>query len=291
MTASKTSQLVAIASRRPEAARELASKHGIARAFSDYDAVLEDREIDAVYIPLVNSLHREWSERALQAGKHVLCEKPLAMNASEAEQMAKTARRERRLLMEALMYRFHPRMRQFREATNDARFVHAAFGFQMSEPANYRAQHALGGGALLDVGSYCVNAVRWFLGEPSAVNAGARLAGEVDVAVSAGLEFPGGRSATIWGSFESQERQALLVVDAAGTRTLDLPFTAWRDPDDPYQLMVEAFASSVLSGSAAPLAIEDSIANLRVLDRIRDSSGLGRDTGDRHDLAETGQRS
>jgi predicted dehydrogenase len=103
------------------------------------------------------------------------------------------------------------------------------------------------------------------------VSAGAHVDGEVDMSVSAVLNFSSARVATLWGSFESDERQLLVVVDASGARTLELPFTAWKDPDDPYQLMVEAFAEAALSGSGAPLSLEDSIANLRVVDAIRDA--------------------
>ena len=237
--------------------------------------MLEDREVDAVYVPLVNSLHREWTERALESGKHVLCEKPLAMNAIEAERMAAVAAGARKLLMEAFMYRFHPRMRALHDALRKPRFVHAAFGFAMTEPGNYRARPELGGGALLDVACYCVNVIRWLLGEPDSIRAAARVGGGVDLTVSAALGFGDDRSATLWGSFESGERQLLVVVDETGPKVLQQPFTAWRDPDDPYQLMVEAFAAAALTGSAPPLLLEDSVDGLRVLDAIRLGAGLG----------------
>ena len=272
---SRNGRLVALASLRPDAGRAMASEHAIERIYDAYERVLDDREVDAVYIPLVNSLHREWTERALKAGKHVLCEKPIALNAAEAEAMAATARREQRLLMEALMYRFHPRMLNFREAIREPRFVHAAFGFSMTQPDNYRARPQLGGGALLDVGCYCVDVVRWLLGEPERVSAGAHVEDGVDLTVSAALRFPGGAAATLWGSFESGERQLLVAVDESGPHVLEQPFTAWRDPYDPYRLMVEAFADSALGGSAAPRLLEDSIAGLRVLDAIRRDSGIG----------------
>jgi D-xylose 1-dehydrogenase (NADP+, D-xylono-1,5-lactone-forming) len=252
----------------------MASEHSISRVYDAYERVVDGREVDAVYIPLVNSLHREWTERALRAGKHVLCEKPLALDAADAESMAATARRQNRLLMEAFMYRFHPRMRAFHDATRNARFVHAAFGFPMTQPENYRAKSELGGGALLDVGCYCVDVARWFLGEPEHVSAGARIENGVDLTVTAALRFARDTTATLWASFDSDERQLLVVVDENGPRVLEQPFTAWRDPDDPYQLMVEAFADAVISGSAAPRPVEDSIGGLRVLDAIRRDAGF-----------------
>jgi predicted dehydrogenase len=250
----------------------MAAAHSIPHAYDAYERVLDDRDVDAVYIPLVNTLHREWTERALGAGKHVLCEKPLAMNAAEAETMAAAASRETRLLMEAFMYRFHPRMRAFHDATRSTRFVYAAFGFPMTQPENYRAKAELGGGALLDVGCYCLDVARWFLGEPEQVRAGARVENGVDWTVSAALGFTGERHATIWGSFESDERQLLVVVDENGPRVLEQPFTAWRDPDDPYRLMVEAFADAAIAGSPPPLSLRESIAGLRVIDAIRFSA-------------------
>lgn len=253
----------------------MAGENSIPRVYDAYERLLEDPEVDAVYIALVNSLHREWTERALAAGKHVLCEKPLALDAGEAEGMAAAARRHDRLLMEAFMYRFHPRMRAFREAAREPRFVHSAFGFSMTQAANYRAKPELGGGALLDVGCYCVDVARWFLGEPQSVAASAHSSGGVDYMISSVLAFGEAATATIWGSFESDERQLLVVVDANGPHVLERPFTAWRDPDDPYRSMVEEFADAVLEGSAPPRLLEDSIAGLRVLDAIRREAGLG----------------
>jgi len=273
--ASRNGRVVALATRRVDAAATMAREHSIRRVYDAYERVVVDPYVDGVYLALVNGLHREWSERALRAGKHVLCEKPLALNADEAASMASTATRQKRLLMEAFMYRFHPRVRGFHDALRGPRFVHSAFGFWMSEPGNYRARPELGGGALLDVGSYCVNAALWLLGEPETVVANAHVEAGLDLTVSAALGFGGGRSATVWGSFESGERQLLVVVDETGPKVLQQPFTAWRDPDDPYQLMVEAFAAAALTGSAPPLLLEDSVDGLRVLDAIRLGAELG----------------
>lgn len=247
----------------------MAAEHGVARVHPSYEDLLRDPEIDAVYIPLVNSLHRAWTLAALAEGKHVLCEKPLALNAAEAVAMAEAAARAGVLLMEALMYRFHPRARRLREEAGRVVHIAARFGFPLNAPGNYRLDPALGGGALLDVGSYCVSAARWFCGEPENVAAVAHLVDGVDMSTAAVLGFPGGATATIWGSFESPEEQELVLVEPGGVRRLDRPFTSWRDPDDPYQVMVEEFADAVLAGRPAPLSPDESIANLRVLDSIR----------------------
>ena len=275
IAASRNGRLISIASRDPERARAMASQHSIPNVASDYDEVLADDDVDAVYIPLVNSLHREWTERSLAAGKHVLCEKPLGMNAGEAEAMAEASRRSGRLLMEAFMYRFHPRMQAFVDGLGiDDRPLHvqASFGFPLSDPSNYRLQPQLGGGALLDVGCYTVSVARWLLGEPDTVLARARTdrATGVDMSVSALLHFSGGGTASLWCSFESAEEQSVTAVTPKGTFSLERPFTAWQDPHDPFQLMVESFADSVMSRSDPAITLDESIANMRVLDRIRD---------------------
>ena len=268
IAASDNGRLVAIASRDETKARDLASRHAIPHVGADYESVIENPEVDAVYIPLVNSLHREWTLRAVASGKHVICEKPLAMNAAEAEEMGAAAEKAGVHLMEAFMYRFHPRPTDFIRTLHDPMFVHATFGFSFDEPENYRMKKALGGGALLDVGCYTVSVARWILGEPDGVAAWAR-GGEVDMTVSALLHFPGGATAAVWASFESPEEQELTVITRHGRHRLERPFSS-RDPD-PYRLMVESFGESVLKDRPVALPVSDSIANMRILDLIREA--------------------
>jgi len=278
IAASRNGRLVSIASRNPERAQTFASDFGIDRVARDYDSVLSDPDVDAVYIPLVNNLHLEWTLRAFAAGKHVLCEKPLGMNAREAERMAEASANSGRLLMEAFMYRFHPRARAFAAAQRGREIlhVHATFGFREEDRGNYRMRRELGGGALLDVGCYTVNVARWLLGEPETVLAQVHVDAEanVDLSTSALFGFAGGATASMWCSFESGEDQRLIVVARDGTSTLERPFSAWRDPDDPYQLRVESFADSIIEGKPVELPLEDSIANMRALDRIREAAGF-----------------
>jgi xylose dehydrogenase (NAD/NADP) len=269
--ASKNGRVAAIASRDPQRAKELAQRYPGAKAPESYEALLEDSEVDAVYIPLVNSVHREWTLRALAAGKHVLCEKPLAMNAAEAEEMAVAARSAGKRLMEAAMYRFQPRTREFVEGLVEPVYVHATFGFMLKGKSNYRFQPALGGGALLDIGFYVVSAARWILGEPTDVFARWRLRDGADVTTSALLQFSGGRTAAVWASFESPEVQELTVVGGEGAQRLGRPFN-WLDEPDQYQLMVESFADSVLDDRPVAIPPAESIANMRVLDRIREAA-------------------
>jgi D-xylose 1-dehydrogenase (NADP+, D-xylono-1,5-lactone-forming) len=231
--------------------------------------------VDAVYIPLVNSVHREWTLRALAAGKHVLCEKPLAMNAAEAEEMANAAEHEGVHLMEAFMYRFHPRIRAFVESVQDPLYVHARFGFRLDAPLDYRLVSSLGGGALLDVGCYTVNVTRWILGEPDDVSAKFRgdASGEdaVDMTVAALLHFPAGATASVWASFESPDEQELMVVERESTQHIERPFNP-RDSDNAYQLMVESFADSVFEDKPVEIPPSESVANMKVLDRIREAA-------------------
>ncbi len=274
IAASSNGRVVAIASRDPEKARRMVADHPAVQVLGSYEAVLADPHVDAVYIPLVNSLHREWTLRCLQAGKHVLCEKPLGMNAGEATEMAAAAGASGKLLMEAFMYRFHPRIRALVESVQDPTFVQATFGFPLDDGSNYRLQRALGGGALLDIGCYTVSVARWILGEPATVLARTRQAGGVDMTVSALLEFDSGRTASVWASFESPEEQSLTVVMRDRVARLERPFSSWRDPDDPYQLMVESFADSVMRDRPVAIPLSESIANLGVLDRIREAAGV-----------------
>lgn len=265
--AAANAELVGLASRNFDRGRRIFA----GRIYGDYLELLADPRIDAVYLPLPNSLHREWTLRALAAGKHVLCEKPLALNAREAEEMAAAAEESGRLVMEAFMYRFHPRIRSVAAALQQdpPAVLKARFGFPLNAPGNYRLDPALGGGALLDVGCYTVSVARWILGEPATVLARARQSGAVDMTISALLQFAGGQTASLWASFESPEEQGLTVVSKDGVARLDLPFSAWRDPDDPYQLMVESFADSVLNDTPVAISPSESIANIKVLDQIR----------------------
>jgi xylose dehydrogenase (NAD/NADP) len=246
----------------------MASGYAAARVLESYDAVLADPAVDAVYIPLVNDLHKTWTLRALDAGKHVLCEKPLAMNSAEAEDMAAAAESSGKVLMEAFMYRFHPRVKDLVSRLREPMHVQASFGFRLDDASNYRLRAQHGGGALLDVGCYVVSVARWILGEPTHVLATSHMAGEVDMTTSALLRFEGGRTASLWASFESPEEQELTVVTREDVRRLTEPFTS-RDGFDPYQLMVESFAESAIKGEPAAIPLSESIANMRVLDRIR----------------------
>ena len=270
LQAASGNRLLAIAARDQGRAAAMARRHGIERVHRGYAELLADPELDAVYLPLANHLHREWTLRALEAGKHVLCEKPLALDRTQGEEMATAAAASGRLLMEAVMYRFHPRIRELVASLESApiRHLSASFGFPIASPENYRLQAQMGGGALLDTGFYVADVARWLLGEPERVEAIMHGRG-VDMSCSALLGFAGGSQASLYCSFESAEYQELVVVCQDRVVRLERPFSAWRDPYDPYQIMVEEFAEAARSGASAPVPLESSLANLALLDRIR----------------------
>ncbi|MDQ6773905.1 MAG: Gfo/Idh/MocA family oxidoreductase [Candidatus Dormibacteraeota bacterium] len=271
LNAAGNARAFAIAARTPERAANLAARHGIERVHPTYEALLADPEIDAVYVPLPNHLHAPWTLRALAAGKHVLCEKPLALDAAEAGGLAAAARSAGRLLMEAAMYRFHPRMRGLAATVRDIRYMSAAFAFTIHDPDNYRLRPEMGGGALLDVGFYTADLAVWLLGEPERVEAVLR-ADAVVMSASAVLAYPRAQAA-LYSSFEAPEFQELVLVTGAEVLRVDRPFTSRFDPDDPYRLMLEAFGDAILAGTREPHPIEASLATARTLDRIRQAAG------------------
>ncbi|MCJ7586776.1 MAG: Gfo/Idh/MocA family oxidoreductase [Candidatus Aminicenantes bacterium] len=222
---SATGELAGIASRDERKARDWAERFGIPRAYKNYADLLKDPAIEAVYIPLANHLHRPWSIRALKAGKHVLCEKPIALSAREARAMAAAAGRSGRLLMEAFMYRFHPQIERALELVRtgeigEVRFLRSSFTFTYAgDPFNYHWYPRMGGGSLLDVGCYPLSAARLVFGaEPLSVYARGRFhpRRRVDMSVSALLEFPGGGWALLDSSYETQFQSRIEIAGSRG---------------------------------------------------------------------------
>jgi predicted dehydrogenase len=299
----RNAELHGLAARDASRARAWAAKHGFAKAYPDYAALLDDPEIDAVYIPLPNHLHALWAVRAAAAGKHVLCEKPMALGASEVRRMIRAADRAGTLLMEAFMYRFHPLFEKALAlvrggSIGEVRFVRGAFTFAYAGASdNYRWDPASGGGALFDVGCYPLSAVRAVLAaEPVSVFARARFHPErgVDMSAALILEFPDRRYAHCDCGFESQYQSSLEVVGtdgrlvlpraystrnlplaldlARGDRTRTFPFL----PADPYRRMVEHFGDAVLRGLPLRYPAEEALGNARTLDAAFRSIRTGR---------------
>ena len=222
--------VVAVASREPERARAYAAEHGLERWHGGYEALLADPEVDAVYVSLPNSLHVEWSIRALEAGKHVLCEKPLTRRPEEAERAFDAAERAGRVLMEAFMWRHHPQTKRLAElvaedAIGELRLVRAEFGFSLKELANIRLRPDLDGGALMDVGCYCVSAARLLAGEPERFGAVQTLSGSgVDVRFAGATAHAGGVLAHFECALDVPSRAGLEVVGSDGSIVVGDPW-------------------------------------------------------------------
>ena len=298
IAASPTARLVAVASER--AADGGAGRFRPVRAYRAYDAVLDDREVEAVYVPLPNSLHREWVVRAAAAGKHVLCEKPLAPTATDAEAMAMACETAGVSLLEAYMTPFHPRAIALEALVASGRlgalrFARAAFTGVLDRRDDHRWRPEMGGGSLLDVGIYCVAPLLAAAGRtPARVEASATMAKSgVDVSFSGWLDFGDGFTATIECSFDAPERQLLEIVGTEGAVTIDRAYTPGpadtammlRHRDgrleeivaggaDPYREMIEHFQTVVRRNTVSRRPCAASITLLAVLERLRAAAGI-----------------
>ena len=292
-------EVVAIAARDATRAAKFAARHGIPVVHASYDALLADASIDAIYNPLPNGLHAEWSIRALEAGKHVLCEKPIAANAAEAERMADAAERTGRVLTEAFHWRYHPLAARMREVVQtelgEIRHIEAMLCFPLPFFNDIRYSWELAGGAGMDAGCYTVNMVRWLAGaEPEVVSARARLARpNVDRSMRAELRFPDGRTARITASLFSARLVAIKAwVQGSGGEMHVLnplaphfyhslkvvkPGKTTRERikgDATYTHQLRAFAEHVRGGEPMSSDARDAIANMRVIDAIYRAAGL-----------------
>ncbi len=293
-------EVLAIASRDGDRAQAAATAHGIPRAYGSYEALLADPDVDAVYIPLPNHLHAPWTIAAARAGKHVLCEKPLALTAADAEEMVHACEAAGVLLMEGFMYRHHPSWVAVRELVASGRIgrlraVNSWFSYRNEDPANIRNIREAGGGALYDIGCYSVNLSRMlFGGEPARVS-GAVVrdpASGVDVLASGILEFADG-VASFACSTRAEPDQQVHVYGTDGRISIDIPFNippdrptwisvvAGGDPPvapaterlsfeaaDPYGVEADAFAAAILDKTPVPVPPADAVANLRVIERL-----------------------
>lgn len=292
---SELNEVAAIASRDEEKAKQTAEQLGIPQAYASYEALLEDDSIDAVYIPLPNHLHREWTIRAAEAGKHILCEKPLALTEQEAREMAQACDDAGVLLAEAFMYRHHPRYDQIRDVIasgeiGEIRGIHSTFSFNNSGSAgNVRFKREWGGGALYDIGCYSISAARLLLGqEPSAVTVIGMFSPEhdhVDMMASGLLEFNDHVGVTFDSSMWAAFRNTLEVLGSDGI--IEVPSAFISKPDrssnfyvtaggerrevevpqvNHYSLQGDDMARAVLQGKNMRFASSDAVANMKVLE-------------------------
>jgi len=295
--------LEGLASRSPEKARMISNRFRIPRAYDSYEALLWDKQIDAVYIPLPNSLHIDWSINALDAGKHVLCEKPLGVNAQEVIHLMDAAARHPELIvMEAYMYRFHPQWQRVKEIIGSGKIgefrqVHSVFSFFDENPSSILNIDQLGGGSLLDIGCYGVSLSRYlFDDEPHKLFSYIEIDGrfETDRHCTVIMVFGADKTATFTCHTQLSEFQKVTIFGSHGRIEMNTPFIV--EPDAPsflmlheetnaqtirfapcnqYTLQFEQFARSIFDQDSVPVTLQDSFNNMKVLDTIVKSAKSG----------------
>ena len=295
--ASEKVELVAVASREQERADAYAAEWEIPRAYGSYESLLADDELEAVYISLPNNLHTEWSIRCVEAGKHVLCEKPLSKRAADVEAAFDAAERADRLLSEAFMWRHNPQARRLRQLLDDGaigelRVVRACFSFALFDPENIRLRTDVEGGSLMDVGCYCVNGSRLIAGEPELVF-GQQLVGPsgTDWVFTGSLRFPG----DVFGLFDCgtalPSRDELEAIGSEGSLFLDDPWHARTpvielrrgaeaerielEPIDSYRLELENVSDAIRGEGELLLGREDAVGNARAIEALFASAESG----------------
>ena len=294
--------ITAIASRSLDNAQAAAEKLGIAKAYGSYEELLADPEIDAVYIPLPNHLHVEWSIKAIEAGKHVLCEKPIGLTSGEGERLLEAARKHPRLkVMEAFMYRHHPQWQRAKRLVDEGRVgelrtIQSFFSYYNRDPNNIRNQSEIGGGSLMDIGCYSISLSRFiFEAEPRRVFGVVEYDAEfgVDRLASGIMDFGSGTS-TFTCSTQLVPYQRVNIFGTEGRVEIEIPFNAppdrpcrmWHQSGDTveeivleicdqYTIQGDLFSQAVLNDTAVPTPLEDAVANMKVIEAIIESGRKG----------------
>jgi D-xylose 1-dehydrogenase (NADP+, D-xylono-1,5-lactone-forming) len=290
--------VIAVASRDAARAEAYARERGIERAYGSYEGLLADADVEAVYISLPNSLHIEWSIRALEAGKHVLCEKPLSRRPDDVERAFDAAEQSDRLLMEAFMYRHNPQTARMEELVREGaigplRLIRAAFSFPLADAENVRLDAALDGGGLMDVGCYCVSGTRLLGGEPEQVY-GQQVVSRsgVDELFTGTMRLPGNMLAQFDAGLVLPVRDELEAIGEEGSLFLDDPWHCKRpvierrtadgveeialDPADSYRLQLENFGDAIRGDAEPLLGREDALGQARAIDGLYRSAAEGR---------------
>jgi predicted dehydrogenase len=293
-SASLEAELAAVASRDAGRASRYAAEHGIPTAYGSYEELLVDDSLDCVYVPLPNALHAEWTRAALEAGKHVLCEKPMTPTAGEAAELFELAAARGLVLMEAFMYRHHPKTRLLREVVDDGRIgtpllARMKFHFECEDPASdIRFRADLAGGALRDVGCYCVSLANYLAGEePVQVGASARFAGSgVDELLACTLRFESGLIVAFDCGMTSPLEVGVEVVGTAGRAEVEMPWYAHLEPAsvrvvtaagseelaapgaNAYQLEIDNFCAAVRGDEEPAISRDETLRNLETLERL-----------------------
>jgi xylose dehydrogenase (NAD/NADP) len=275
--------VVAVASRSRARAEAYAREHGLARAHGSYDELLADPEVEAVYVSVPNGMHVEWTVRALEAGKHVLVEKPFDRRASEVERAFDVAERRGLVLSEAFMWRHHPQTKRLVELLGEigpVKLVRGVFSFPLDRPEDPRWEPELDGGSLMDVGCYCVSAARLVCGEPEAARGLAIARNGVDARFAGVLRFPGGALATFDCGFDLPERDSLEVVGDGGTLYVEDPWHV-REPGidlngeriaveraSSYRLELEDVSAAIAEGRPPLLGRDDAVGQARAIEAL-----------------------
>lgn len=297
LTQSKVVKVVGLASRNEEKAKVVAQKWGIEKTYGSYEELLCDKDIEAVYIPLPNHLHLEWIKKAVTAGKHVICEKPLTMNAKETEELISYVKPSGMKVMEAFMYRHHPKWKRVRQIIDckeigEVTSIHTMFAYNNTNPENIRNVKAYGGGALMDIGCYAISSSRYIMNaEPNQVISLITEHPEfkTDIVTSGILDY-GKARCLFTTSTTSMAAQEVKIYGTSGTVTVKIPFNDHYDccgeiivhnglgerivtfePTNQYQVMFEAFAEAVIEDKKVPLSLEDSLNNMRIIDALKAS--------------------
>lgn len=303
LRASPRSELFAVASRGIDRAQAYADEWNIPRAHGSYDDLLNDPDVDVIYNALPNTLHAEWTVKALDAGKHVLCEKPLALTVSEVDQMIDAAQRNDRVLQEAFMYRYHPQTLKMQEMVRageigDLRLIRAVFSFMLTRTGDIRMKPELGGGSLWDVGCYPVSFARAVAGGDPETVVGTQVVGEtgVDTTFAGQMHFADGVTAQFDSSFEVPFRWGAEVVGTEATLTLDVPWKPGVDDPagirlkregqdeeeisvddiDAYLCEVENMADCILNDAEPVISLSDSRGTVATINALYASARQGR---------------
>jgi predicted dehydrogenase len=306
--AGRAGRIGAIASREAGRAAKIAAKFAIERSYGSYEELLADADIEAVYNPLPNHLHVQWTVKALDAGKHVLCEKPIALDAAEAEAIVRARERSGKRVVEAFMVRCHPQWHRIRELVRAGRIgsvgvIQSAFAFTVLDPNNVRNRADIGGGSVYDVGCYPIVTARYvFGGEPQRAVALMDLDPVLGVErlTSGILAFPGGRQLVFSSALQLAAFQRVVILGSEGRIEVAVPFTPQKDhacrividtgasldgssaefeqfaPVDQYLLQCEQAAAIFRDEAQQEFPLEDAIANMRVIDALYRSGGSGR---------------
>jgi len=300
LRASNRNQLVAVASRTQESADQYAREWKIGQAYGSYEALLADPEIDVIYNPLPNHLHAEWTIKAVEAGKHVLCEKPLALNTDEVDAIQSAARKHGRVVMEAFMYRHHPQTLKVLELVKSGslgtlKLVHGSFSFFLSREGDVRLDPAMGGGSIWDVGCYPISYTRSILGENPLEVFGWQVTGPtgIDETFVGQMRFDHNVYTQFDCSFAVPLRWSMEITGSEGTLNIPSPFKPGLDEkiyltredqtetinvpgQELYIGEVEDMADAILLGKEPRISLEDSRANVKVITTLLESAQLGK---------------